>query len=102
MTGAPLPDRADVLPDRAEVLTVLAQFHDRSAEAVDEELGSLELTWLIAEFEQRYGDLELPDEAVDAVRTVTDAVELLRTSVELLRSAVGPVGPAGPAGRGQP
>ncbi|KQV12058.1 MULTISPECIES: hypothetical protein [unclassified Kitasatospora] len=82
MTGAPLPDRA-------EVLTVLAQFHDRSAEAVDEELGSLELTWLIAEFEQRYGDLELPDEAVDAVRTVTDAVELLRTAV-------------GPAGRGQP
>ncbi|BFV55170.1 hypothetical protein KCMC57_up02740 [Kitasatospora sp. CMC57] len=82
MTRAPLPDRA-------EVLTVLAHFHDRPPETVEEQLGSLELTWLIAEFEQRYGDLELPDEAVDAVRTVTDAVELLRGAV-------------GPAGRGQP
>ncbi|MFI5532059.1 acyl carrier protein [Kitasatospora sp. NPDC051853] len=68
-------------PGRAEVLAVLAEFGGRSPETVDEELGSLELTWLIAEFEQRHGELAYSDEALDAVRTVTDAVELLRSAV---------------------
>ncbi|GAA2996759.1 hypothetical protein GCM10020229_06590 [Kitasatospora albolonga] len=68
-------------PGRAEVLAVLAEFGRRAPEAVEEELGSLELTWLLAEFEQRHGELSYSDEALDQVRTVTDAVELLRTAV---------------------
>ncbi|MEV0531612.1 acyl carrier protein [Kitasatospora sp. NPDC050463] len=71
-----------VLPDRAEVLAILAAFGQRAAGTVPEELGSLELTWLIAEFEQRYGiEPDLDDERFEAIRTVDDAVEVLRTAV---------------------
>ncbi|WP_395292744.1 acyl carrier protein [Kitasatospora hibisci] len=71
-----------VLPDRAEVRTILAAFGQRAAEDVPEELGSLELTWLIAEFEQRYGvQLDLDDEQFEAVRTVETAAEVLRAAV---------------------
>jgi hypothetical protein len=74
-------------PGRADVLRMLAAFGDRSPESVPEELGSLELTWLIAEFEQQYGvEAELSDDRLDAVRSVDDAVELLR---EACLAAVG-------------
>ncbi|MCG6497873.1 acyl carrier protein [Kitasatospora sp. A2-31] len=70
------------LPDRADVRTILAAFGQRAAEDVPEELGSLELTWLIAEFEQRYGvQLDLDDEQFEAVRTVDTATEVLRAAV---------------------
>ncbi|MFJ8430940.1 acyl carrier protein [Kitasatospora sp. NPDC094019] len=69
-------------PDRAEVLEMLAAFGQRAAEDVPDELGSLELTWLIAEFEQRYGiEPDLDDEAFEAVRTVDDAVTVFRAAV---------------------
>ena len=72
---------------------MLATFGDRSPESVPDDLGSLELTWLIAEFEQRYGvELDLSDERIDSVRTVDDATELLR----------GAVGGDRPAGAAQP
>ncbi|MFE1321026.1 acyl carrier protein [Kitasatospora phosalacinea] len=71
-----------VLPDRAAVTAMLAAFGQRAAEHVPEHLGSLELTWLTAEFEQRYGiELELSDEQFAAVRTVDDAVAVLRAAV---------------------
>ena len=74
-------------PGRAEVLAMLATFGDRSPESVQDDLGSLELTWLIAEFEQRYGiELDLSDERIDAIRTVDDAAEVLREAVESGRS----------------
>ncbi|MER7578529.1 acyl carrier protein [Kitasatospora sp. NPDC097691] len=91
MTGTPRPDD---LPDRAEVLTMLAAFGQRAADTVPEELGSLELTWLVAEFEQRYGlQLDLDDERFGAVRTVDDATALLRDAV--LAERAGPAEPAG-------
>ncbi|MFE7558846.1 acyl carrier protein [Kitasatospora sp. NPDC057500] len=69
-------------PDRAEVLAMLAAFGQRAPEDVPEELGSLELTWLIAEFEQRYGiEPDLDDDAFEAVRTVDDAVAVFRAAV---------------------
>ncbi|MDY0813704.1 acyl carrier protein [Kitasatospora purpeofusca] len=69
-------------PDRAEVLEMLAAFGQRAAEDVPDELGSLELTWLIAEFEQRYGiEPDLDDEAFEAVRTVDEAVAVFRAAV---------------------
>ncbi|GHF72613.1 hypothetical protein GCM10018790_58100 [Kitasatospora xanthocidica] len=86
MTGAP---RSDDLPDRAEVRTMLAAFGQRAADTVPEELGSLELTWLVAEFEQRYGlQLDLDDDGFGAVRTVDDATELLRAAVLAQRTAL--------------
>ncbi|MEV7598316.1 acyl carrier protein [Kitasatospora sp. NPDC089797] len=78
----PTDSPADGLPGRAEVLAMLAAFGQRAADTVPEDLGSLELTWLIAEFEQRYGiQLDLDDERFGAVRTVDDATELLRAAV---------------------
>ncbi len=71
-----------VLPGRAEVVQMLAAFGRRPESSVPETLGSLELTWLTAEFEQRYGiELELSDEQFAAVRTVDDAVAVLRAAV---------------------
>ncbi|MFD5559827.1 acyl carrier protein [Kitasatospora griseola] len=82
-----------VLPDRAEVVAMLAAFGQRPADHVPENLGSLELTWLTAEFEQRYGiELELSDERFAAVRTVDDAVAVLREAV--LAAAPSPGGVA--------
>jgi acyl carrier protein len=71
-----------VLPDRAEVVEILSAFGQRAASSVPETLGSLELTWLTAEFEQRYAlRLELSDEQFESVRTVDDAVAVLRDAV---------------------
>ncbi len=67
------------LPLRADVLEMLASYGDRAPEAVDEQLGSLELTWLIAEAEQRYeAVIDLTDQQLDRIRTVDDAVQVLR------------------------
>ncbi|MFJ8044001.1 acyl carrier protein [Kitasatospora sp. NPDC096147] len=86
-----------VLPDRAEVVAMLAAFGQRPAESVPETLGSLELTWLTAEFEQRYAiELELSDEQFEAVRTVNDAVAVLREAV--LAAGAGADGPGGVTG----
>jgi len=76
------------LPDRVEVVAMLARYGNRPPQAVQESLGSLELTWLIAEFEQSYQiELDLDDDRLDAVRTVDDAAELLRAAVEAARTA---------------
>ncbi|MFJ3788892.1 acyl carrier protein [Kitasatospora sp. NPDC090091] len=91
-----------VLPDRAEVRTILAAFGQRAAEDVPEELGSLELTWLIAEFEQRYGvQLDLDDEQFEAVRTVDTATEVLRAAVLAAAGATATAAAATP-GAAQP
>ncbi|MFG2818136.1 acyl carrier protein [Kitasatospora sp. NPDC048365] len=64
---------------RTEVLAMLARYGDRAPEQVDEVVGSLELTWLIAEAEQHYDlRLDLDDEQFARIRTVDDAVAVLR------------------------
>ncbi|MFE6054346.1 acyl carrier protein [Kitasatospora sp. NPDC056446] len=93
-SAAPGPGSApgpEDLPDRAEVLTMLAAFGQRAVDTVPEELGSLELTWLVAEFEQRYGlQLDLDDDSFGAVRTVDDATVLLRGAVLAERAGTRP------------
>ncbi|HVV19541.1 MAG TPA: hypothetical protein VHF06_08905 [Pseudonocardiaceae bacterium] len=75
MTGRALPDRADVL-------AMLAGYGDRAPADVGEELGSLELTWLVAQVEQRYAVyLDLTDDAFTGMSTVTGAVDVLRTAI---------------------
>lgn len=72
--------------DRAEALAMLARYGDRAPEQVDEHLGSLELTWLIAEAEQTYGvQVDLDDEHLDAIRTVDDAVAALGAQLAAAR-----------------
>ncbi len=68
--------------DRAAVVTMLAAFGDRAPETVDDVVGSLELTWLIAEVEQRYSVvLDLTDEQLARIRTVEDAASVLREAL---------------------
>ncbi|HEY0804178.1 MAG TPA: hypothetical protein VGD84_03905 [Pseudonocardiaceae bacterium] len=70
------------LPDRTDVLVMLASYGDREPQDVNEELGSLELTWLVAQAEQRYAVLlDLSDETFAGVGTVTGAVAVLRAAI---------------------
>ena len=70
--------------DRDAVIAMLAAFGDRAPEAVDDVVGSLELTWLIAEVEQRYSVvLDLTDEQLARIRTVEDAANVLREALRL-------------------
>ena len=77
MTAPQIP-----LPDRAAVLEMVAGYRDRQPGDVEEKLDSLELTWLVAQVEQRYGvELDLTDEVFAGMATVTGAVETLRTAI---------------------
>ncbi|MBM9509840.1 acyl carrier protein [Streptomyces sp. KK5PA1] len=61
---------------------MLAAFGDRAPNQVDDVVGSLELTWLLAEIEQRYGvvvDLDADD--MGAIQTVADATRVLGRAV---------------------
>lgn len=66
-------------PDRDEVIALLAAFGQRSPDEVAEEIGSLELTWLVTKVEVQYGvTLDLSDETLGQMTTVTGAVSALR------------------------
>lgn len=71
------------------VLSILAAFGERDPAAVDDVVGSLELTWLITEVEQRYrAVLDLTDEQLASVRTVDDAACVLNQALEQARGSV--------------
>ncbi|HEX5116963.1 MAG TPA: hypothetical protein VFW65_17365 [Pseudonocardiaceae bacterium] len=75
-------DPEATLPDRDAVLVMLAGYGDRGPDEVGEELGSLELTWLVAAAEQRYSVLlDLSDETFTGMTTVTGAVDVLRSAI---------------------
>ena len=72
------PDGRDDPIGRDDVVAMLAAFGSREPRQVDEVVGSLELTWLLTEVEQRYGVvLDLSDEDLDRMVTVTVATEVL-------------------------
>lgn len=65
-------------PDRGEVIEMLASFGQRSPDEVPEQIGSLELTWLITKVESRYDVmLDLSDEMLARMTTVSGAVTAL-------------------------
>lgn len=67
---------------RAEVVAMIASFGDRSPEQVRERIDSMELAWLVHQVEQRYGvRLELDDDQLARMNTVSAAVEILREAV---------------------
>ena len=72
-------------PGREEVVTILAKLGDRTPDEVTEQIGSLEVAWLISEVEQQYQViLELSDEALAQMVTISGAVATL---AELLPGA---------------
>jgi hypothetical protein len=64
--------------ERSEVVAMLATYGDRRPEQVPEAIDSLELSWLIHQVEQRYGALDIDDDAIACMSTVTGAVDVLR------------------------
>jgi hypothetical protein len=68
--------------DRDEVIAMLAAFGDRPADAVGDAVGSLELTWLITQVEEKHGvTLDLTDEQFTQMTTVSRAVETLNDAL---------------------
>jgi hypothetical protein len=65
--------------ERSDVVAMLASYKDRRPEQVPEAIDSLELAWLIHQVEQRYQlDLDLDDDAIGRMSTVTGVVGVLR------------------------
>ena len=56
---------------------MLATYGDRQPEQVPEKIDSLELAWLIHQIEQRYGELDLDDDMLERMSTVSGAVDVL-------------------------
>jgi hypothetical protein len=63
---------------RSDVVAMLATYGDRQPEQVPEAIDSLELAWLIHQIEQRYGPLDVDDDMLARMSTVSSVVGLLQ------------------------
>ena len=63
---------------RSDVVAMLATYGDRHPEQVPEAIDSLELAWLIHQIEQRYGALDVDDDMIARMSTVTGVLDVLR------------------------
>jgi hypothetical protein len=66
------------IPQRSDVLAMLATYGDREPDQVPELIDSLELVWLIHQIEQRYGELDVDDDMLARMSTVTGVLDVLR------------------------
>jgi acyl carrier protein len=66
------------VPQRSDVVAMLATYGDRQPEQVPEAIDSLELAWLLHQIEQRYGVLDVDDDMIARMSTVTGAVDVLK------------------------
>ena len=57
---------------------MLATYGDREPDQVPEVIDSLELVWLIHQIEQRYGELDVDDDMLARMSTVTGVLDVLR------------------------
>lgn len=65
---------------------MLAELGTRGPDAVWERLSSMEVAWLVHQVEQRYDvELDLDDDELTRLRTISDAVSLLDESVRARR-----------------
>jgi acyl carrier protein len=62
---------------RSDVVDMLATYGDRQPDQVPEAIDSLELAWLIHQIEQRYGVLDVDDDMLERMSTVTGVVDVL-------------------------
>jgi hypothetical protein len=65
------------VPQRSDVIAMLASYGDRQPDQVPEAIDSLELAWLIHQIEQRYGELDVDDDTIAQMTTVTGVVDVL-------------------------
>jgi acyl carrier protein len=57
---------------------MLATFGDRQPDQVPEAIDSMELVWLIHQIEERLGELDLDDDMLDRMSTVTGVLGVLQ------------------------
>lgn len=63
---------------RQDVIAMLSEHGDTPVDAVGERIDSMQLAWLIHQVEQRHGIvLDLSDDLLDRMTTVSDAVAVL-------------------------
>jgi acyl carrier protein len=62
---------------RSDVVAMLATYGDRQPEQVPEAIDSLELAWLIHQIEQRYGELDVDDNMLERMSTVSGVLDVL-------------------------
>jgi acyl carrier protein len=73
--------------DRATVLRILEELNNGHADPARERLASMEVAWLVHQVEQRYDvQIELDDDQLARLRTISDAVEVLGESVRAGRA----------------
>ncbi len=73
--------------ERADVVAMLGQLGNRSTDSVRERLSSMEVAWLVHQVEQRYDvELDLDDDELARLRTISDAVDVLGESVRAGRA----------------
>jgi acyl carrier protein len=65
-------------PQRSDVIAMLATYGDREPDQVPEGIDSLELAWLIYQLEQRYGALDVDDDMMTRMSTVTGVIDVLK------------------------
>jgi hypothetical protein len=76
--------------DRAEIVALLATLGDRDPADVPDRVDSLELAWLVHKVEQRLGvRLDLGDDELDRMATVTGAAEVLAAALDKSDAAHG-------------
>ena len=63
---------------RSDVVAMLATYGDRQPDQVPEAIDSLELAWLVHQIEQRYGALDVDDDTLARMSTVTSVVDVLK------------------------
>jgi hypothetical protein len=69
------------VPSRESVIAIIAAHAGRPGASVPELIDSLGVAWLVYEAERRFGIvLEVTDEALDRMSTVTGAVEVLQAA----------------------
>lgn len=72
--------------ERADVIQMLQELGSRGSDSTLERLSSMEVAWLVHQVEQRYDvELDLDDEELVRLRTISDAVRLLDESVRARR-----------------
>ncbi len=72
--------------ERADVIGMLEQLGSRRADSELERLSSMEVAWLVHQVEQRYDvELDLDDDQLTQLRTISDAVRMLGESVQASR-----------------
>jgi len=64
--------------ERSDVVAMLATYGDRQPDQVPEAIDSLELAWLVHQIEQRYGALDVDDDTLARMSTVTSVVDVLK------------------------